>query len=607
MNRGYNGSEEGGRPNRYLTFRRALLLGTAILIVRSAIVLYLEDQEQLRVTIDDIIFPVVNGLAALSLFRAARTTRSKDEMMYIAWAFFAVAQVLYALGDVLWSILEIGLKETPFPSIADGPYLAYYPLFLIGVLLLPSTYQSTFERIKSLLDTGVVTIFAILIFWSLLIAPTVATLEEPDPLANAIAVAYPVADLVLAFALIALIFRRIEHIAQRPILLLAAGAVFMIIADSRFMVQALRDVYVPATLGDSFWLISYILTGLAGVLQVETVCVPVKPSAERPSPGFTWPLYIPYICAISAYAFLIWSIEQEDVNLYIRHHHLAAGVGMIILLIILRQIIAIKENTMLYAAAQKELHQRIASEREKEHLIKELESKTSEMERFIYTVSHDLRSPLITVSGFLGFLRDDIEKGAWDKVGEDIDILEGAITKMDMLLQDTLELSRIGRMMNPPEDVLFSDIVREALEQTSERIRSRGVSVVVAGDMPVVHVDRMRAVEALVNLIENSAKYMGDQRDPRIEIGCMRDGETVFYVKDNGIGIDPKNHKRVFELFYKVDNRSEGAGAGLAIVKKIIEVHGGRIWIESELGRGCTVFFTLPLSDSSITEDDSNR
>jgi hypothetical protein len=110
MNRGYNGSEEGGRPNRYLTFRRALLLGTAILIVRSAIVLYLEDQEQLRVTIDDIIFQVVNGLAALSLFRAARTTRSKDEMMYIAWAFFAVAQVLYALGDVLWSILEIGLK-----------------------------------------------------------------------------------------------------------------------------------------------------------------------------------------------------------------------------------------------------------------------------------------------------------------------------------------------------------------------------------------------------------------------------------------------------------------------------------------------------------------
>lgn len=599
MKQGYDGSEEGGGPHRSLNFRRALMLGAAILIVRSIIVLYLEDQEQQRVIVDDIIFPVVNGLAALSLFRAARATRSQDERMYIAWAFFAVAQVLYALGDVLWSILEIGLKETPFPSIADGPYLSYYLLFLIGILLLPAPYQSTFERLKSLLDTGVVTIFAILIFWSFLIAPTVATLEESDPLANAIAVAYPVADLVLAFALIALIFRKIEHIAQRPIMLLAAGAIFLIVADSIFMIKALRGVYVPATLGDSFWLISYILAGLAGVLQVESAGVPVRASADRPSPGFTWPLYLPYVCAIFAYAFLIWSMEHEDVNLYIRQHHLAAGVGMIILLIVIRQVIAIKENTMLYAAAQHELHQRIASEREKEHLIKELEARTSEMERFIYTVSHDLRSPLITVSGFLGFLRDDIEKGAWDKVRKDLDIIESSITKMDRLLQDTLELSRIGRMMNPPEDVPFYDIVREALEQTSERIRSRGVSVSVAEDMPVVHVDRMRAVEALVNLIENSAKYMGDQSDPRIEIGCMRDGETVFYVRDNGIGIDPKNHQRIFELFYKVDNRTEGTGAGLAIVKRIIEVHGGRIWIESELGKGCTVFFTLPLSEKT--------
>ncbi|MDH7596723.1 MAG: HAMP domain-containing sensor histidine kinase [Methanothrix sp.] len=599
MKQVYDGSEEGGVLHSYLTFRRALMLGAAILFLRSAIVLYLGDNEHQRVIVDDIIWPVVNGLAALSLFRAARATRSLDERMYIAWAFFAVAQMLYALGDVLWSILEVGLGETPFPSVADGPYLAYYFFFLVGILLLPATYQSAFERLKSILDTGIVTIFAIIVFWSFLIAPTIATLEESDPLANAIAVAYPVADLVLTFSIIALIFRRIEHIAQRPIMLLAASAVFMIVADSMFMVEALRETYVPATLKDSFWLISYILTGLAGVLQVESVGVPVKRSAERPSHGFTWPLYLPYICAISAYAFLIWSMEQEDVNLYIRQHHLAAGVGMIILLIVIRQVIAIKENTMLYAAAQKELHQRIASEREKELLIKELEAKTSEMERFIYTVSHDLRSPLITVSGFLGFLRDDIEKGAWDKVRKDIEILESAVTKMDRLLQDTLELSRIGRMMNPPEDVPFSEIVREALEQTSERIRSRGVTVDVAEDLPVVHVDRMRAVEALVNLIENSAKYMGDQREPRIEIGCISDGETVFYVKDNGIGIDPKNHQKIFELFYKVDNRSEGTGAGLAIVKRIIEVHGGRIWIESELGKGCTVFFTLPLSEKS--------
>ena len=107
--------------------------------------------------------------------------------------------------------------------------------------------------------------------------------------------------------------------------------------------------------------------------------------------------------------------------------------------------------------------------------------------------------------------------------------------------------------------------------------------------MPVVHVDRMRITEILVNLIENSLKYIGLQTNPEIEIGQRIDGkDRIFFVRDNGIGIDPSQYDKVFELFYKVNKESEGTGAGLAIVKRIIEVHGGRIWIESELGKGCT-------------------
>jgi signal transduction histidine kinase len=107
----------------------------------------------------------------------------------------------------------------------------------------------------------------------------------------------------------------------------------------------------------------------------------------------------------------------------------------------------------------------------------------------------------------------------------------------------------------------------------------------------------MRVVEVLVNLIENSVRYMGDQPHPKIDVGYRLDGaETVFFIRDNGIGIDPSQHEKVFELFYKVDRKSEGTGAGLAIVKRIIEVQGGRIWIESELGEGCTVCFTLLLA-----------
>ncbi len=230
----------------------------------------------------------------------------------------------------------------------------------------------------------------------------------------------------------------------------------------------------------------------------------------------------------------------------------------------------------------------------RERLVTELESKNTEMERFIYTVSHDLRSPLVTINGFVGFLESDLAKGSSERVKIDLKMISSAIFRMEILLKDTLELSRIGRVANPPDVVPFTEIVQEALDQISEKLMEKGFQVTIQPDLPSVNVDRMRIVEVLTNLMENSIKYIGDQPHPSIDVGCRLDGEeTVFFVKDNGMGIDPSQHDKIFGLFYKVDKKSEGSGAGLAIIKRIIEVHGGRIWIESELGKGCTVCFTL--------------
>ena len=236
-------------------------------------------------------------------------------------------------------------------------------------------------------------------------------------------------------------------------------------------------------------------------------------------------------------------------------------------------------------------------ESEKARLIKELGTKNAEMERFTYTVSHDLRSPLITIQGFLGFLKKDIRQIDNNKSDTDIKMIENAVKKMDSLLANTLELSRIGRVTNPPEAVPYEEIVVDSLAQLAEKIRSSGISVLVAKELPQVYVDRMRIMEVLVNLIENSIKYIGDQTDPRVEIGYNADKEKpVFFVSDNGMGIDPSQHEKVFELFYKLDKKSEGSGAGLAIVKRILEVHGGLVWIESEEGKGCKICFSLPLA-----------
>ncbi|NJC98648.1 MAG: PAS domain S-box protein [Anaerolineae bacterium] len=230
-----------------------------------------------------------------------------------------------------------------------------------------------------------------------------------------------------------------------------------------------------------------------------------------------------------------------------------------------------------------------------DQLLKELRAKNEELQSFTYTVSHDLKAPLVTISGFLGYLEQDVRQGDVEKAAKDIQRINEAVIKMERLLSELLELSRIGRIMNPPEEVPFEEIVREALGLVEGRLHEQQVQVTVEAGLPSVYGDRARLVEVVQNLVDNAAKFMGDQPDPMIEIGTRTEnGIPVFMVRDNGIGIEPEHQDRVFGLFNKMNTHSEGTGIGLALVKRIIEVHGGRIWIESEgEGKGSTFLFSL--------------
>jgi PAS domain S-box-containing protein len=248
------------------------------------------------------------------------------------------------------------------------------------------------------------------------------------------------------------------------------------------------------------------------------------------------------------------------------------------------------ENARLFSDLQAELSLR-------KNLITELESKNSELERFTYTVSHDLKSPLFTIRGFLGYLEQDARSGNTERLEADILRITEATDKMNRLLNELLELSRIGRIRNDPTWVSFEKIAREAADLVHGRIMERDITIDIAPDLPDIYGDYPRLVEVLQNLLDNAAKFMGDQHEPRIEIGQRgvdpdRD-DPVFYVCDNGMGIAPDHFERVFGLFNKLDPKTEGTGIGLALVKRIIEVHGGRVWVESELGKGTTFFFTL--------------
>ena len=241
--------------------------------------------------------------------------------------------------------------------------------------------------------------------------------------------------------------------------------------------------------------------------------------------------------------------------------------------------------------------ERKRAEQEREKLIAELEAKNTELSQFTYTVSHDLKAPIITIKGFLGFLEKDVAEGKPELIHKDVTHINEAVDKMHRLLNELLELSRIGRIMNAPETIAFQDLVQAGLDNIHGRLEPRGVTVQTQPNLPIVYGDRQRLTEVLQNLLDNAAKYMGVQPDPRIEIGQHGedDGKPIFFVRDNGIGIAPEYHERIFGLFNQLDPRSEGTGIGLAIVKRIVEVHGGRIWVESEVGKGSTFYFTLPV------------
>jgi signal transduction histidine kinase len=140
-------------------------------------------------------------------------------------------------------------------------------------------------------------------------------------------------------------------------------------------------------------------------------------------------------------------------------------------------------------------------------------------------------------------------------------------------------------------------MISEVLELLHGRIYANKIQVSVERPLPDVYGDRPRLFEVLQNLIDNAAKFIGDQPNPQIEIGqegMTENGTPILFVRDNGIGIDPKFKERIFGLFDKLDPHTDGTGIGLALAKRIIEFHGGRIWVESALGQGATFYFTLP-------------
>jgi light-regulated signal transduction histidine kinase (bacteriophytochrome) len=225
----------------------------------------------------------------------------------------------------------------------------------------------------------------------------------------------------------------------------------------------------------------------------------------------------------------------------------------------------------------------------------ELARSNAELERFAYVASHDLQEPLRMVSSFLQLLDKQYTAKLDDKAREYINYAVGGAERMKRLILDLLSYSRVATVAEQFQSVDMNTVAKHVIQIFESRFEKERITL-TTGRLPVVQGNSSQLQQLLQNLIGNAIKYKSEH-PPLIEIGCQEEeSRFVFFVKDNGIGINPKYFEKIFVVFQRLHpvNNYSGTGIGLAICKKIIERHHGEIWVESEEGKGSTFFFSMP-------------
>jgi PAS domain S-box-containing protein len=219
-----------------------------------------------------------------------------------------------------------------------------------------------------------------------------------------------------------------------------------------------------------------------------------------------------------------------------------------------------------------------------------------ELKNFVHVVSHDLKTPLIAIQGFSGRLAKNYQEKIDERGQNYLEHINSSARRMELLISDLLALSKIGQVVSSFQKVPVRAIVEKVVPDLEDRLEEKGIRLHVAPHLPEIQCDGERLCQVFENLLANAVKYMGNERDAEIDIGCEDTGESYrFYVRDNGIGIDPQYHRKIFEKYQRLAGTGEeGTGLGLAIVERIVTSHGGRVWVESARGRGATFYFTVP-------------
>ena len=396
------------------SFALTTLTILALVTIINASIIYLVPDERTKTVLIDLIYPLWNLIATVCLVIAAWRSTAHSRGTFLAWTFLALGQLAFTIADVIWAWLELGIGKNPFPSAADGFYLAFYPLILIGILFLPARRLERQERTKLLLDTGIIMIAATLVYWIFLINPLIMDGAGSSMLTQIITLAYPVGDLILFAAVLKLLYRRPDQQNQTALFLLSAGIAVMILTDTIYGYQAIAGTYVSGGVLDLGWPIYYALIGIAGFWQVrswQTGSLEQNHSPKRYFPqtegsfGRLNPreIYFPYFWVAAVFVLLLYQLTQAGSRQVLL---MWSGFGAIVSLVIIRQILTLRENEQLVDQLQETLSR---MSRQSAEFRAEIQKRKMMQEQLDYDSLHDGLTGLANRSLLMDRLKQAIE------------------------------------------------------------------------------------------------------------------------------------------------------------------------------------------------------
>jgi signal transduction histidine kinase len=498
-----------------------------------------------------------------------------------AWFLLALSAAALAIGNLIFTYMAYEGTALPFPSAADVFYLVSYPLGVAGILAFPSAPGRNATRGRALLDGATIAISLFFISWALGLGDVYESASSADLLTKSVGLAYPIGDVFIAMALIVAITRA-RRSTRIPLLLALGGLGLNAFADSAFAFGTANGSLSSAfaIIISAVFVMGYMTIGLAA-LYPATVSQGETDEGEigLARAGLPW---ISALAVATTAGLILATGRSLDV-------FLAVPLAGIFALLMASQLITYRDSLSLLRKSE-----------ETESKVEKLSAAKSEV---MSIVSHEFRNALVGIQGFSEMMRDQ-NLPAEDVKSFSSDIYNDS-ERLTRMINEMLDLDRLeaGRVELDLTSVDLNLKVREAVERAQVSSKKCTIESRLDAALPLVVADADRLFQVISNLLSNAIKYSPDGGEVLIAT-TSEDAKVCISVKDHGRGMPPEALNRLFQRYERIDENQgrkvSGTGLGLVIAREIVEMHKGKIWVESTVGKGSEFKFTIPIPAGSV-------